>query len=214
MNKLGHVINSLTPDKHILRKTFKQIRKKRHDYLESHFEEKIIAQKGIEENLFNLIDIHSKKIDFIKIGCYSPIKEEIDCLSYMIKIKRYYEEQGKNFGICLPKMFENERALKFFEYKEDSIITGKYNIKEPDTSKCEEIVPYFIISPLLAFDCHKHRLGYGKGHFDNTFIKYKKEGVDFISIGIAYDEQFYEGQLPIDEYDQHLSYVITPTKII
>jgi 5-formyltetrahydrofolate cyclo-ligase len=216
MNKSGHAINSLTPDKHTLRKMFKQIRKKKYVYLESHPEQKIFAFKGLEENLFKLVDEKTKKLDFdlIKIACFSPIKDEIDCLTYLKNMKRHFEEQGKILKICLPGMFENERALKFFEYEEDSTILTKYNIKEPDPKTCKEIVPYLILTPLLAFDCYKHRLGYGKGFYDNTFIKLKNEGIEFISIGIAYDEQFYEKHLPIDEYDQHLNYVITPTKIL
>lgn len=213
MNK-SNLINFIKPDKKLLRNHFKQIRKKTFDYLEIHPEEKLNFQKNIEKNLFEIIEKHSKDLDKIKIACYFPIKEEINCLDILLKFKLFYETQGKLFTICLPKTHHEERALTFYEYKENFLVKGKYNIKEPDSINCKEIIPYFILTPLLAFDSYKHRLGYGKGHFDNTFLKFIKYNWEFISIGIAYEELLYDGTLPVDNYDQNLNYVVTQTKII
>jgi 5-formyltetrahydrofolate cyclo-ligase len=42
----------------------------------------------------------------------------------------------------------------------------------------------------------------------------KKQGNKFVSIGLAYDEQFSEEDLPMGEYDQILDYVITPNNFL
>lgn len=208
-----HILNLLQPDKFQLRKLFKEARQNRHNFLEKNLEEKESTLRKLEENLFTIIGDHSKNLDSLNICCYSPIKDEINILPSILKFKKIYENENVPFKIGLPKTYEFERAMKFYEYKEGFLITGKYNIKEPDSSICEEITPYIIITPLLAFDHFKHRLGYGKGYYDNTFLKLKTEGKNFVSIGIAYDEQFYDGDLPIDQYDQHLSYVVTPNRV-
>ena len=150
------------------------------------------------------------------MSCYYPIQNELDCFSIIKKLKIYFENNLKIlFKICLPITKEGERKLTFYEFtNEENLKEGKYKIMEPDISNSKEVIPNIIITPLLAFDSKKHRLGYGKGHFDNTFFNYKEKKVNFISIGIAYDEQLYTGDLPVGEHDQILDYIITPSKYL
>ena len=118
--------------------------------------------------------------------------------------------------ICLPIAIYNERILKFYEYNNDeSLIIGKYGIKEPDTNVSKELLPDIILTPLLSFDKNKNRLGYGKGHYDNTFNNFNKIIKHrFISIGVAFDQQFYSDLIPTDEFDVKLDYIITSSGLI
>ena len=113
MNK-SNLINFIKPEKKLLRNHFKEIRKIKHNYLESHPEEKLNFQNNIKKNLFEIIEKHSKHLDSIKIACYFPIKEEINCLDIILQFKIFYESQGKLFSICLPKTNPEERSLIFY----------------------------------------------------------------------------------------------------
>jgi 5-formyltetrahydrofolate cyclo-ligase len=66
-----------------------------------------------------------------------------------------------------------------------------------------------VFVPLLAFDLHGHRVGYGKGFYDR-FLKNCK--ADTLKIGVSFFEA--ETQIPdILESDITLDYCITPEKI-
>jgi 5-formyltetrahydrofolate cyclo-ligase len=104
--------------------------------------------------------------------------------------------------------------MKFYEYRsDDEMIVGMFNIKEPDPSICAEVLPDIIITPLIAFDKNKHRLGYGKGYYDNTFNYLKSILHNFISVGVAYDEQLCEESFPKEDHDFQLNYIVTPNYI-
>lgn len=109
-------------------------------------------------------------------------------------------------------MLDN-RHLKFYEYiNEESLITNKYKIKEPDSTKCKEIIPDIIITPILCFDKNKYRLGYGKGYYDSTFVELENQDNKFITLGLAFDEQLIDGDLPIEAHDKRLDFIVTPSK--
>jgi len=113
----------------------------------------------------------------------------------------------------LPVISES-RNLKFYDFSSElDLIEKNFNVKEPNPEVAKEIFPEVIITPLLAFDNNKNRLGYGKGYYDNTFLELKKKKIDFISIGIAYQEQLFPDGLPIEEHDFTLDYIVTPDKI-
>jgi 5-formyltetrahydrofolate cyclo-ligase len=193
--------------KKLLRKKFKSIREQAHNNF------KLENNCILEEKLSKLIfDIQSNKNDLI-LGCYYPIKKELDCLSIGKNLQKYFEiNHSITVKLCLPVTPENDNVLKFYAFSShENLLQGKFKIMEPDKNKCLEVVPNIILTPLLAFDKYKHRLGYGRGYYDNTFIYLKNSGVSFKSIGIAYDEQFSEDLLPIEEHDQSLNYILTPS---
>ena len=85
------------------------------------------------------------------------------------------------------------------------------NIKEPP--KLNEILyPELIFVPCLAFDNNGFRLGYGGGYYDKTLSQYKKNNINFISVGFAFDDQKVNN-VPTDKFDIKLDYVITEKKI-
>lgn len=87
---------------------------------------------------------------------------------------------------------------------------NKYNIPEPIDGIpifSEQIDVVFV--PLLAFDKHGNRVGYGKGFYDNFLKKCKK---DTLKIGLS----FFEAETQIDdiyEGDIKLDYCVTPTRL-
>ena len=67
--------------------------------------------------------------------------------------------------------------------------------------------------PLLAFDSKLSRLGMGGGFFDRT-IEFLKQEKPIITIGLAYDFQDFRGNLPVEESDQKVDFIVTQTRII
>jgi len=131
-------------------------------------------------------------------------KKEIDT-SYLMSIL-----QGRDKNIILSKMVA-DKQLKHFLLTDNTLIKkNKWNVPEPvdgfeiDTKKIDVI---FI--PLLAFDEHGHRVGYGKGYYDAFLASCKP---DIIKIGLS----FFESVSKIDdvfEADIPLDYCISPKKI-
>lgn len=62
------------------------------------------------------------------------------------------------------------------------------------------IVPDIILVPGLAFDQHKHRIGYGRGYYDQLISKHP----EVPAWGVAFREQLVD-TLPIDPWDQPLT---------
>ena len=59
-----------------------------------------------------------------------------------------------------------------------------------------------------SFDKNKHRLGYGKGFYDQYLNKYLKKFNNIITVGIAFSFQKYH-KLPINNKDVKLDYILT-----
>lgn len=92
----------------------------------------------------------------------------------------------------------------------DPLLPNRFNIPEPTGDGIvspEEIDLVFV--PLLAFDMHGYRVGYGKGYYDRFLVQCRK---DLIKAGFSYFE-------PIDriddigEFDVPLTLCITPSRI-
>ncbi len=88
---------------------------------------------------------------------------------------------------------------------------NNFGIYEPTYDPHADIPDHFdlAIVPGLAFDRRGHRIGYGKGHYDNFFSKYPvthKAGIAF-AFQIIVD-------LPNQDYDQTVDTIITEEEII
>lgn len=192
-----------------LRKIYKQIRMDVHHGLD--LDKKEHLHNVIRERLIKILSSLNFQNN-IMIAGYYPIQSEMDCLKILQDLQKSSRLQ---IGICLPKMM-NDRDLAFFTYHgEDNLIKGKFNLVEPDPSKSKEVLPDVIITPLLAFDRNRHRLGYGKGCYDSTFDNLTKIGHKFLTIGLGYDEQFLQDELlPSEVTDYPLDYVISPSYVL
>ena len=61
-----------------------------------------------------------------------------------------------------------------------------------------------MLVPMLAFDKHNYRLGYGKGFYDRYLKKFK----NIVTVGVAFSFQRHH-KLPRDKNDVKLNYVLT-----
>ena len=154
---------------------------------------KYLTVKKFNYNLiFKLIrkHFHSKKIT---IGGYYPSNYEVDILKFI-------EEASKiKFKITLPVIeSSNNMSFKSWVFKEP-LYVNKFGILEPKNSK-KKFIPDLIMVPLVAFDNHLNRIGYGKGYYDRSLGKIRKIKKNAISFGIAYSFQKCT-QIPVNNND-------------
>lgn len=118
---------------------------------------------------------------------------------------------GKDKNILISKSdFESRKMTHFLLTDNTKIKKNEYNIPEPvDGIEVPSNKIEVVFVPLLAFDKKGHRVGYGKGFYDNFLGECQAET---IKIGLSYFEA--EEQIEdIHEGDMQLDYCITPNSI-
>ena len=182
-------------DKLYLRKKSLIQRKKKH------FESK----KFNFDIIFKLIRKHFLKKKIIIAGYY-PSYYEVDILNFLERASK------KNFRIVLPVIkSSNAMSFKSWIFKEP-LYVNKFGMLEPKSSG-ENTIPDLIMVPLVAFDKHLNRIGYGKGYYDRSLKKISKIKKNAISLGIAYSFQRCK-KIPVNIHDFKLDYIFTEKGII
>jgi 5-formyltetrahydrofolate cyclo-ligase len=129
------------------------------------------------------------------VGGYWPIGNELDLRPLLKKLME------KGFKCALPSV--TPQGLEFHLWTESiPLVKRAFQIFEPLTSS-PSVVPHVLFVPLLAFDKHKHRLGYGQGHFD-----YYLHARPLVTIGIGFSGQEVE-KIPAQTHDFALDYILT-----
>ena len=133
------------------------------------------------------------------IGGYYPVNFEVDDLELLKKLEK------DNFAISLPVIKKNFK-MDFYKWSfSDPLKINRYGIPEPEIK--DLVYPDIILVPLVAFDKHLNRLGYGGGYYDRLIEKLSKKK-KIIKIGLALSVQKID-KVPINKYDQKLDFIIT-----
>lgn len=139
------------------------------------------------------------------ISAYWPFGREFDSRPL---IERLLEE---GFTCALPVMKKEGKILGFARWQEDmKLQQTDYEVMEPVVNdKTEWLDPDIVVLPLLAFDRRGYRLGQGGGHYDATLadLRARKK---IVAVGLAYGQQACLFNLPVEDHDQKLDWVITP----
>lgn len=119
--------------------------------------------------------------------------------------------QGKDKEIVVGKSdFLTRKMTHYLLTDNTKFKKNEYNIPEPTDGLEVPVAKIEVVFvPLLAFDAKGHRVGYGKGFYDNFLSECKPET---IKIGLS----FFEAEDNIDdvfENDVLLDYCVTPTSI-
>ena len=159
--------------------------------------------KNFEINFQYILKILKKeKISDKIIGGYYPYNYEAN----VIKILEKFEK--KNYLITLPKIGKNSQMDFFHWSMRHPLLINKYGIPEPISNKIK--YPNILLVPLVAFDKHLNRVGYGGGFYDRYIKKIKKKK-KVLTIGLAYSFQKVK-KIPINNYDIKLDYIVTEKK--
>lgn len=96
----------------------------------------------------------------------------------------------KGFQVLLPKLrndqtpISNEPTMDFYPYEPgDSLSAGAFGLMEPNPST--SMIPDVMLLPLLGYNDQGHRLGYGKGHYDQTLQAYMAKHLYPLTIGLG-----------------------------
>ena len=140
------------------------------------------------------------------VAAYWPKGREIDTSAILEELLT------RQITCALPIVMKDSRVLKFVKWNDATpLAPGKFGIFEPAVTDDTEFVdPDIVITPLLAFDRQGYRIGYGGGYYDATLadLRTRKK---VLAVGLAYAQQAVIFNLPREDHDQKLDWVITPS---
>jgi len=136
------------------------------------------------------------------VSGYWPIGDEADPLPLLGTLR------ARGHAVALPRVAGKSRTpLAFHIYGEgDALVPGRMGLSEPGADWTRAI-PSVLIVPLLAFDAHGYRLGYGAGYYDATLADLRR-GHGAVAVGYAYEGQEVP-DVPHDDHDQRLDWIVT-----
>lgn len=130
--------------------------------------------------------------------------KEIDT-SYLLSVL-----QGKDKQPVIPKIVDDNRLEHFLLNDQTPLKNNRWGIPEPlcgITINPKQIEVVFV--PLLVFDQHGHRVGYGKGYYDR-FLDQCSEST--LKVGLT----FFDPVTKIEDIETHdisLDFALTPERI-
>lgn len=137
-----------------------------------------------------------KKAKPNKVGFYSPISQEVNPkaiidFSWAMKIRT-----------SLPKIHNQTMHFEAL-YPNDALQENRFGILEPKNQEIEYALDLIIV-PLIVFNEHRYRIGFGQGYYD----RYLEANPQIQTWGIAYDWQKNNTWLP-EIHDQPLQKIFT-----
>lgn len=165
-------------------------------------EKKAQSDEFIRENLIcSDLYLEAKQVLF-----YAALDDEINIDECIIDALML----GKK--AALPVCTDEDGNMDFYYINSmDDLKSGFFGVREPDINKCKKVTDFSVsicVVPAIAYDKSGYRLGYGKGYYDR-FLKNNS----LISVGLCYNELI-EDNLPVDEYDISVNYIITQNGLI
>lgn len=191
-------------DKKALRSKYKVLRQ---SLTEEEIEDKSLA---IANQLLRMDAVPSLRLVWDKLyyHLFLTIEEQKEInTEYILQILA-----GKDKEIVISKCdFATLGMTPFLLTDNTKIKKNSYNVPEPvDGLEVPDAKIDVVFVPLLAYDKHGNRVGYGKGFYDNFLSKCKPET---IKIGLS----FFPPEDKIDdvsENDVNLDFCVTPEGII
>ena len=135
------------------------------------------------------------------VSGFFPYKSEISTLPLLTRLR------GEGWRLAMPVVVGEGLPLIFRAWAPgEPTVAGIWNIPVPaETSP--ELIPDILLVPMLAFDAHGYRLGYGGGFYDRTLVKLRALK-PIVAIGVAYADQEV-AETPRAPYDQPLDFIMT-----
>jgi 5-formyltetrahydrofolate cyclo-ligase len=162
-------------------------------------------QKKLGQNFFDNIEVSED----VCVASYWSVDRELDTSILMDELL------DRGVKVALPIVEKGSRFLNFAQWKADTPMSiGAYNIPQPEIDeKTVWLEPDIFLVPMLAFDRRGNRLGYGGGYYDFTLAEYRNKK-NVLAVGLAYAEQACLFNLPTEEHDQKMDWIITEQSIV
>jgi 5-formyltetrahydrofolate cyclo-ligase len=140
------------------------------------------------------------------VSGFMPLKSEISPLPLMRKLA----DAGTRLALPAVQGRGRRLVMRAFGFG-DALVSGVWGIREPGPD-APEVWPDVLLVPLLAFDRHGRRLGYGAGYYDLTLSALRSiKGV--LAVGIAFAVQEF-ACVPTTPRDAGLDLVLTEREVI
>ncbi|MGJ3262621.1 MAG: 5-formyltetrahydrofolate cyclo-ligase [Salinarimonas sp.] len=138
------------------------------------------------------------------IAGYWPLRSELDPRPALVALA----ERGHR--IALPVV--TEPSLVFRAWTPGTpLVRGPFGVEAPGP-EAEVLRPRALLVPLARFDRARHRIGYGKGHYDRALAALEGAG-PVLAIGVAFSVQEAH-TIPAEDHDRRLDMVVTEAEIV
>ncbi|MFZ3581034.1 5-formyltetrahydrofolate cyclo-ligase [Loktanella sp. DJP18] len=140
----------------------------------------------------------------VPLAGYLPMRTEIDPVPALA-------EAAAHGPVGMPVIVARDAPLRFRTWTPGcATVPGLFGAPVPEGG--DWMTPDILIVPLVAFDVHGGRLGYGGGFYDRTLQALRARG-PVLAIGFAFAAQQTD-DLPIEATDQPLDMIVTEHGII
>jgi 5-formyltetrahydrofolate cyclo-ligase len=142
----------------------------------------------------------------VPAGCvvsgYWPMRHEFDVRPLL----EAFHERGH---VCaLPLVVGKGQPLEFRVWSPGAdLVEAAFGTRVPPES-APMVTPTLLLVPMLAFDGHGYRLGYGGGFYDRTLDGLRAVGLTPLAVGCAFHGQRI-ATVPVNATDQRLDWVVT-----
>lgn len=140
------------------------------------------------------------------VSGFWPLGDEIDVRPVLARL------HGMGWTCGLPVTGKRNTPLTFLQWAPgDPLVEGKFGVMTPLSSQ-PVVEPDLLLVPLLAFDRHGYRLGYGGGFYDRTLERLSAIK-PIQAIGTAFAAQEVQ-KVPTHDGDMQLNWLITEREAI
>lgn len=169
---------------------------------ESFIESGDVDQAGVALSM-HILDVLSDKHVTSIVAAYLPMRGEPDPVPAVVQ---------SGLSLALPVVVENGQPLVFRQWKlGDSLEAGSWGTRHPVPS-LPEVIPDFLLVPLVGFSADGRRLGHGQGFYDRTLAMWAEHGVVPCAFGVAWECQRAE-DIPVNLHDVPLDGIVTDKAI-
>jgi 5-formyltetrahydrofolate cyclo-ligase len=136
------------------------------------------------------------------LGVYWPFQAEFDPRALI----EWVIEQG--VAVALPAVVDKQGPLEYRAWRPgEALVDGVWNIPTPEVR--EVVLPQAVLAPLVGFDRHCYRLGYGGGYFDRTLAALSPRP---LAIGVGFEMSQIETIFP-QSFDIPMDMIVTEARI-
>ncbi len=143
------------------------------------------------------------------IACYIPLITEVDTWPI---IDCAWKSKKRVFAPVVQK----SAALQFRQVQSrNELSANKMGLLEPESGEFISASALdLVLTPVVAFDSERNRIGMGGGYYDRSFSFLRDEGQSFnpLLIGIAFECQFVEKITP-NPWDIPLFRIVTQSSV-
>lgn len=158
-----------------------------------------LEREQAAQRVFNRLEQSAAFLLADKILLYHSLPDELSTHEFLNK----WESKKQFF---LPRV--NGVNLDILPYRQSRMAMGAFHIEEPQGDDIADVADMeLIIVPAIAYDHRGNRVGRGKGYYDRLLTS-----VDATVIGVGYDFQLLDEDIPAEDHDVAVDIVVTESK--